>query len=840
MEQIHNCPWHIAAERCILISISDTLRLVVSTFVLVFSTSVAMSAADQPGENIARAKPYTLWPQPNYSYCTDADDLTQLTDGESTKGHFWTQQGTVGWTHPAYSLVTIDLGRTEPIAGVAFTTAAGAAGVTWPAEIRILVSEDGKNYRDVGDLVTLDQKRNGPWPEEYAIRRVITHELATRGRYVQFMAIPLAGAPYLFVDEVEVFRGAPELLQRDPGGKPVESAAAIFEQGRIHRALQIRYAKDAGDLQKAIEDSAVSQDVRTRLSSRLSEVRKQLDTAAAEMGTDLRAVLPIGDAHAKLFQVQADLWKAAGRSSFWGTVPELWEPVELIGIPPARSESSIQVHTMRGEYRAASVNLYNATDRVLDARVRFEGLPGSPIPDYVTVHEVAWTDTAQSEPIAAALPEVSRRQGAWTVSVPPGLTRQVWFTFHVADQPAGSHMGKLIVDAEGTEPLEFPIQLRIWPFDFPRQTTLHVGGWSYTNGGSMYGVTADNLQDFLQHMQSHFVNAPWATSAAMMKFKFDPSDPAKIKLDTQQFDNWIEQWPDARRYHVFLSVADYGGPIASSLGGAAIGSPEFSQRVGTWISAWVRHLGSKGIRPDQLGLLIHDEPHEGADIGSLLAWAKAIRAAEPEVIVWEDPTYRNPTKAPGELFEACDVLCPNRPMWLAEGQSFADFYLDQKKQGRTLEFYSCSGPAKLLDPYSYHRLQAWHCWKVGGTGSYFWAFGDNSGASSWCEYFARSGPYTPLFLDGQTVTAGKHMEAVRESAEDYEYFVMLRTAVERAKAAGNSSPAITAAEQLLAHGADEVLEAQGVSEIRWHEPKDRAGADTVRIKILEALQRLPH
>ena len=36
---------------------------------------------------------------------------------------------------------------------------------------------------------------------------------------------------------------------------------------------------------------------------------------------------------------------------------------------------------------------------------------------------------------------------------------------------------------------------------------------------------------------------------------------------------------------------------------------------------------------------------------------------------------------------------------------------------------------------------------VGGQGSFYWAFGDNSGASSWNEYFAKAGPFTPLFLD---------------------------------------------------------------------------------------------
>jgi len=236
-----------------------------------------------------------------------------------------------------------------------------------------------------------------------------------------------------------------------------------------------------------------------------------------------------------------------------------------------------------------------------------------------------------------------------------------------------------------------------------------------------------------------------------------------------------------------------------------------------------------------LGLLIHDEPHEGSDIGPLLAWARAIRAAEPDVLIWEDTTYRDPAKAPPELFEACSVLCPNRPMWLERGEAFAQFYHRQQAAGRTLQFYSCSGPARLLDPYAYYRLQAWQCWQEQATGSFFWAFSDNGGASSWNEYFAVAGPFTPLFLDDTSVTAGKHMEAILESVEDYEYFVMLRSAVDRAKAASRSDGSVTAAETLLADGARRVLSAEGVNKLRWEDPKDRTLADAVRVKVLQAL-----
>ena len=175
-------------------------------------------------------------------------------------------------------------------------------------------------------------------------------------------------------------------------------------------------------------------------------------------------------------------------------------------------------------------------------------------------------------------------------------------------------------------------------------------------------------------------------------------------------------------------------------------------------------------------------------------------------------------------------------MWLTSGEKFARFYLNEQQAGRTLQFYSCSGPARLLDPYSYYRLQAWHCWQIRATGSWFWSFGDNDGSSSWNEYMAVAGPYTPLFLDDNSVVAGKQMEAIRESVEDYEYFVMLRQAITRAKAAGRTGAEIDRAEALLSDGVRQVLVAPGAEKLFWREPKDRNRADTVRLDVLKALR----
>lgn len=790
------------------------------------------TGSPEVGENIALGAPYTLSPRPNYQHCTDPGDGVQLTDGESTENYFWTQEGTVGWRTVPFAMITVDLGSEQPISGVALTTAAGRAGVTWPMAIYVLTSNDGEHFREAGDLVALDHAQNGPWPEDYAIRRLVTHDLGTRGRYVRFVMIPPPGGPYMFVDEIEVFRGPAELLNQKLTGEVIDDAAVLYRRERIRGGVRHRFQADAKSLEQAIHDSPLTPEQQEDLLAQLESARRAFEQHAADWSPplDFEAVLPLGSHHARLLEVQSAMWQSAGYDGLTTWVPATWDPVPLV-TRPQKDVGTIEVDLLRGEYRAAALNLANATTETMELALALDGVPGAPQPTYVTVHEAQWTDTSQGEPVVSALPEAPREGDAWKISVVPGLIRQVWFTFHVTELPPGEYQGAVVLRAGQRIVHRVPLRLVVWPLEFPQRTTLLLGGWSYLDRAGTYGCTEENIDALTAHLREHYVNAPWARSGVMMDFEFAGNSSEEIRLDTTGFDRWLARFPDAKMYMVFLSVPE-------SFAGEPIGSEGFRQRVGTWISAWVDHLATKRIAADRLGVLLRDEPHEGSDIRPIVEWSKAIKAAEPEVEIWEDPTYRAPWDAPAEMFEACDVLCPNRPMWLAAGDRFARFYLQQQAQGRELQFYSCSGPAKLLDPYSYYRLQAWHCRMIGGTGSYFWAFGDNSGASSWNEYLSKAGPYTPLFLDDHRVVPGKQMEAIRESVQDYEYFVMLEEAVARARRAGRNDEVLQRGQELLQSLAEEVVTAPGADELRWHVPKDRRLADRARITILRVLAEL--
>ena len=187
-------------------------RLMTAITIVLLPTSIALG--QQAFENIAKGRVYTMQPPPNYGLCTDAEDVTQLTDGIFTENYFWTQATTVGWQGTPVVLLTVDLGQTQPIAGLSYSTAAGVAGVAWPREIRIAVSEDGRLWRSPGDLVILSKANGSPPAEGYGTFRYETHELASRGRYVR-LAVVTDGA-YAFCDELEIFRGPDTLLTSEP------------------------------------------------------------------------------------------------------------------------------------------------------------------------------------------------------------------------------------------------------------------------------------------------------------------------------------------------------------------------------------------------------------------------------------------------------------------------------------------------------------------------------------------------------------------------------------------------------------------------------------------------
>ena len=767
------------------------------------------------GQNIALAKPYTLSPAPNYSGCTDTGDAIQLTDGIYTSNIFWLQLSTVGWmTYSAnWISIVIDLGAVQPIEGISFNTAAGAADVEWPMSLSILVSDDGVNYYNAGELVSLSSEHGLPPQYGYLARSYWTDRLATHGRYVKIM--PSAPTPYLFVDEIEVYQGNSGMLNQPSRGMVVTDMTDYIKKNQIRAGIARRIVLDAQNVQAQTDaQSGLTQTVRDQIKSLLRTSLNGVLYLPDSNPATFTAILPLNDSHTRVFSALSKLWQAQGKTGLiaWNTSSP-WDPFDITQSPQTGSNPEINVRMLQNEYRAAVFNLSNASDNDLSVGLNIQGLSGGTNPSYITVHEVAWTDTRSGLPITSALPVAASNANGFTISIPAGMTRQVWMTFHPTITNPGTYSGTIVVNGGVAGTVNIPVTLELSCLGFPAQPTLSLGGWDYTNSDSYCEMTLQNRDAFITHLREHFVDTTWGTAAAM-------PNPATFA----NFDAWASRWPGVRNYKIYLAVG-------ATFNGYTKGTPEFNAAVATWINAYAAHWQGMGLNLNQFALHFLDEPSTEAHADTVVRWANAIHAVQPNLKIWNDPIFSDPSVSYVQsMFQSVDILCPDRPAFIAATEDFRNVYRQQVTAGKKLNFYSCWGSSSRLDPYSYYRLQAWTCMKENAIGMHYWAFGDAAGC--WNEYILLRGhTFSPFFLNATTITAGKPMEAIREGIEDYEYLVMLKNRI--TELGGNAE-----AQALLDGAASTVLNATGASLLNWVNTKDRSIADQKRIDVLNMLEAL--
>jgi hypothetical protein len=807
------------------------------SFVLLLSAlsvGLAQPAADftpapftPPGPNIALHARYTLEPAPNYGDCTFDPNRTVLTDGEYTKEPFWVSQATVGWRHQRPVAITLDLGQVQPIAGLSYSTAAGRADVAWPLSILVLVSDDGKQWTAVGDMIPLANKRGAPPPTPYRRHRFVTDALHTRGRHV---ALVVEQVPYMVVDEIEVYQGQAAWLGDPLSGKQTDMSPLEYRRSRqVLDSARARMSNDLTEIVQGLDSAKLSETEKGKLRGEVAKLGAEIE-ALEELPADFTTILPLSDLHARVYALNAPLLRARGYKGLavWGGYRyDMLQPMEAPATPLARPPT-LSVRMMRNEHRAEVINLTNATDAPIMATVKATGL--GRYAAALTLREVIFTDTRELTPVASALGPKAPSDKGLQVRLLPGMTRQIWLDFDTEGLPAGDARASLTVTSESSKQT-LPLSFHVAPFVMPAEFSMAIGGWDETNNKGGYQVTAENMMPLIANLRAHGVNMPWSNPQVMpTPGQYDAEGNMTAPPDFTAWDEWVKRWEGAPYWGLFPNVRD-------NFAGEPMGTPRFNKMVGAWVTAWVEHAAAQGIKPGQIMILLVDEPSRDAQDQTIITWAKALHAAQPDITIWNDPLHTEPEKVDPEFYAHTDVLCPNAPRFLSLGKPYQDTIVARQQGGCELWFYSCSGPSKLLDPAAYYRGQFWLNLKYGGKGSCYWAFGDENGFS-WNAYIQARACYSPLFLSPTTVTDAKQMESIREGAEDVEYFVMLQARVAELEGQGVRSKLVTEAKALLTAGPEQAVAIMGADKQPWAVPKDRAVMDRVRLQALDLLEKL--
>lgn len=175
------------------------------------------------GENLAAGKPAKFSRTPTYGLTTGESDTADLTDGKLSAcgdDKIWFARAAVGWYGSDGATegvnILLDLGSVQPIGKVvARFLAGGEQRSLWsPSEIKVVVSENGKDFYEVASLTKLQpaERSQADWKTTYWLPetgRAYTYPFAfplkTKGRYVGLRVT--APTDSLFSDEMAVIKG---------------------------------------------------------------------------------------------------------------------------------------------------------------------------------------------------------------------------------------------------------------------------------------------------------------------------------------------------------------------------------------------------------------------------------------------------------------------------------------------------------------------------------------------------------------------------------------------------------------------------------------------------------
>ena len=787
------------------------------------------SAAGEPfttlptaGTNLAFGKVVQFDPAPNYSQCDDDDDIRQLCDG-IYNGCRWADKGTVGWIkRDRVKLIDIDLGAAYPIDKVTFDTVTGLASqVTFPAAVLVFASTNGEQYRYLGDVLTesLPQERG------MLNHRFVLGQLKGWGRYVRLAII--SGGFYVFCDEIEILQGKHTEIEAtflDPDPIPAEAVRA-YAMERISWSTQknatltlLREAKTAIAARAALlKDDPTIAAAQKIIEHGRKHVMIDPTVTSANYGQgppyrtlDWQAFAAVGNINAALWPGQsAVVWQ----DNDWNWLHPLDSPLGM------ETGANVHVDMMQNEWATASFVITSTSDRSQPLSISADVFQG---PTAVTsgpvlkishvVHSEAFGFNYRDDVIVPIDEE--------PVVLRPGVAKRIWLTFKTRDKNIvpGTYTSTIKVLSGKATIARVPVALRVWPFRFPDNVSLHSNTWGYFDQIALQEREKSAAQNLADHYNTTFtLHHSWIPYP-----KPDSAGNFTQPLDFTRMDQMLEWCPDVRLWLIWPGF-EWG---FCRLGTEEYGSPVWEKVFTQWVTQIRDHLGEKGITKDRFAWYWIDESNEGEEWEKLcLRPSKLIKTIDPEMQVWTNPQVKT-SQGVREIEEGlpyCDMYCPVFGS-IARNPKVLEICHRTRRKSWT---YVCSSE-KNRNPFAYYRWFAWNAWKLnlGGIGMWVYVDDNNMTFSDYTDGVS----YGMVYRGDHGILDSKRWDAWRQGIADYEYLRMLRDAVDTAKRAGTDPERYLKAERILSQDVDRVVgkEQQG-------DPALSALPDQLRVQILKCL-----
>ncbi len=706
-------------------------------------------------DNVALGRPYRFSHPPNYPYCTDTGDTTDLTDGvryDPRGTSLWTQKGTVGWAiGDQLKSIEIDLGQICSINGVSFETAAdNRSQGTFPLAVLVFLSDDGKSYNYAGDVISESVNQS-----TYVVHTFRLSKLKEQARFVRLVTV--RGGFYVFVDEIEVLGSKTRGLtprKRDHDSEAVLKVAQqrvpLTRQNNSSLTLlahaKARLAVQSGQDQEPIRHARAM----------LARLRSRILTRTEAEEVNFRRGVPFTKVDREICGVIGRYLAATSKSKLMVRTANPWAPLMPFDWKPSADPG--QLTLMKNEWGELALNVTNATAAPMELTVTTDGPP----PGAVSVFEVKFVEAFGFRIRADALMPLRGK-----LRIPPGMTQQVWLRIDTRALRHGHYKGLLELTGESTSDIQ-PFSFTVANVEMPRPK-LHVVNFSYMH----WPIAKTDPRGVERDLREHYVDTQVVVSSYLPNPVANASGNITQPMDFSQLDKYMDLLPDTRLWIFFMGF-EWDHRKMYPIPADARRETLFKQ----WLSAMIAHVKQRGLGYENFAFLWHDEPSQEAMRKIVTPSTQVLRSVDPKARVWIDISSDNTAESIEQFDGAADIWCPtsDKIKW--------GFWKDKRTW-----FYD-SASDKGRSPSGHYRYKLWLGVKHGATGNGFWTYTDSS--NLWDDY-AGSPTYSVVYDGPDGVISSKRWEAYRAGVEDYELCRILRqTITARAEHEGQTRTVIDA------------------------------------------------
>lgn len=698
-------------------------RAAAATAAVLCTVHVSLATA----ENLARGRPYTVAPAPNYARCTDPGDAIQLTDGaRAPSAYLWLDPATVGWELQAGDLVTLtfDLGRRCRLDSLVLQTAHFVRTDVVPPSLVVAAGDAPDSLRWAGalDASTL------PAPDSTRAERVAL-VVPLDGASARFVAVAaMLRRNFFFTDEVEVHGTAPGLVASGARrAVPIASPlAASFTAARLAGVCALQRRTWA------------------------ARAALPFPAAAPEVGRP-------AEESARL-AARARAWREAGKPALAVTRVDPWGPSTPWSAPQAALQSDT-LHLWPGAWDAAVFEIASAAAEPLRTPIRIVARSHTALAPRATLREVVPVESRDGRWVNDALPLALP-----SLDVQPGGVRQVWIDVDARSAKPGAYRIGLAV---GDETFTVPVRVHPARLDPPPLGALD---WTYP---LKFGLTRSAPEAAIRDNREHGIDTwwfaeesvPWPDPAAIDAAGHLTRPPDFTACDAQLA---LHGARDARRLGWYWN---FDGRLDDPSRGHfrhPYRSAGWQQAVSEWLGLWLAHLASQGIDAGRIGMQPVDE-NTSAATATLY---HAVHAARPEMRLALTLTHLAKR-------EELAALAPDLAMAIIERRALepmAPWIQAARARGTEIWTYDVIEPAKAASPDAAYRMLPWEAWARELAGCGFWAYGDTGDKTAdawndadgahadWAAVYGADG--APCPLGGEAFVPSKRWQAFRIGLEE--------------------------------------------------------------------------